>query len=471
MTDKSGAATPFAWPLWLALLAAIVLAAIIGHALIRIPVSYNDNFSEIVAVYRTPIGEILTDEFREPHIYFRPFEMVWRYVIAYGLGEGIFGYNIFLVACLALMTVAFALVCHPRNMRDLTAFLVALAVLVGHHAMQASWEYNIIISNGVVVLAGIVSIPIIRGSGALWTQICAVLLAAICLLTKEVGLVVAGVFVLAHLLQMPGVRRGTAIIIAFITLAYLVFHFATLPDLSYSEKHHATTFGEFSSNFLATIVMFWLGLPTDGVWTNVRLFLTEPWQWIQIGAGAATLVLLICGWRLAPTPIEREAFDALEFERRWFLLFGTALLGCAALGFYYTRHRHGAPAVPLLAYCTYLSMQVLLWRLDEAGASGGSSLFWRRSSPLLVLMTVAGLACAVLWPLRLVNGFEYARDMGGQIRSKWHNAMVERWYKSDAREKPYLVPFAESVDSTPWPRRFVPVLRSLGRKASNSVNH
>ena len=38
MTGKSGAATPFAWPLWLALLAAIVLAAIIGHALMRVPV-------------------------------------------------------------------------------------------------------------------------------------------------------------------------------------------------------------------------------------------------------------------------------------------------------------------------------------------------------------------------------------------------------------------------------------------------
>ena len=284
------------------------------------------------------------------------------------------------------------------------------------------------------------------GAERWWTQLCVVLLTAICLLTKEVGLVVAGVFVLANLLQMPGIRRSTAIGITLIALAYFVFHFATLPELGDPNKQKATTFSEFSSNFLATIVMFWLGLPMDGIWANARRFLTEPWQWIQIAAGVATLVLLICAWRLAPTPIEREASDAPEFDHRWFLLFGAALLGCAVLGFYYTRHRHGAPAVPLLAYCTYLSMQVLLWRLDEAGASGGSSLFWRRSSPLLVLMAVAGLACAVLWPLRLVNGFEYARDMGGQIRSKWHNAMQERWNRTDDPERPYLVPFAESVE-------------------------
>ena len=85
-------------------------------------------------------------------------------------------------------------------------------------------------------------------------------------------------------------------------------------------------------------------------------------------------------------------------------------------------------------------------------------------------MTVAGLACAVLWPLRVVNGFEYARDMGGQIRSRRHNAMQERWNRTNDLERPYLVPFAGSVNSTPWPRQFVPVLRSLGRKASNSVN-
>ncbi len=84
---------------------------------------------------------------------------------------------------------------------------------------------------------------------------------------------------------------------------------------------------------------------------------------------------------------------------------------------------------------------------------------------------LAGLACAVLWPLRLVNGFEFARDMGRQIRSKWQNAMQERWNRTDDPERPCLVPFAESVNSTPWPRKFVPVLRSLGRKASNSVNH
>ena len=36
--------------------------------------------------------------------------------------------------------------------------------------------------------------------------------------------------------------------------------------------------------------------------------------------------------------------------------------------------------------------------------------------------------------------------MGGQIRSKWHNAMQERWNRTDDPERPYLVPFAESVE-------------------------
>lgn len=52
--------------------------------------------------------------------------------------------------------------------------------------------------------------------------------------------------------------------------------------------------------------------------------------------------------RLSPSTTPGRRCDAPYLDRRWFVLFGAALLACAALGFYYTRHRHGAPAVPLL---------------------------------------------------------------------------------------------------------------------------
>src|SRR4029079_17570037 len=114
---------------------------------------------------------------------------------------------------------------------------VALAVLIGHHATQATWEFNIIFSNGIVLLAGIIAIALIGRPPTITGQVCAVLLTALCLLTKEVGLVVAGVFVLAHLMQLPGVRRTTAVIITLMVLAYLTFHFYTLPDLSTTDKN------------------------------------------------------------------------------------------------------------------------------------------------------------------------------------------------------------------------------------------
>jgi len=463
MNGKSGAGSAPVMPLLFALLAAVLMTAIIGHVLMRVPVAFNDNFLEIADVYRTPLSVSLAHEFVDPGAYFRPVEIVWRYLIAYGFGEGIFGYNVFAAICVSLVTISFVLVCHPRNGRDLTAFLVALAVLIGHHGTQATWEFNIIISNGVVLAAGIIAIGLISRPATLVGQVCAVLLTALCLLTKEVGLVVAGVFVLAHLLQMPGVRRTTAVVIALMVLAYLSFHFYTLPDLSTTNENKATNANEYLSNVMATIVMFWVGLPIDGIWANGSRFIERPWQWVQIAAGLGSLLLLICAWRLAPRPAECEQYDAPSLDRRWFVLLGAALLACAALGFYYTRHRHGAPAVPLLAYCTYLSMRVLLWRLDCLGTSSTT-----RPSPLLAWMTVAGLVCALIWPLRVVTGFEFARAMGGTIRVRWHDNMPAYWNKLEQR--PFLVPFAESVDMMPWARKHVPIFKLLGTNVSRSVN-
>jgi hypothetical protein len=463
MSDKSSARQS-AWPLMLSLLAAVLLAATIGHVLMRMPIGFGDNFDEIADTYRKTLGYMLADEFAEPGAYFRPVEIAWRHVIAYGFGEGIFGYNLFATILLVLVTVAFALVCHPREGRDLVAFLVALAVLIGHHATQATWEFNIVFSNGVVLAAGIIAIGLIGRAATIASQVCIVLLTALCLLTKEVGLVVAGVFVLAYLLQMPGVRRTAAVIIALMVLVYLGFHFYTLPDLA-TGTEKSRNVADFPSNVIATFVMFWIGVPFDGVWGNVTRFIAQPWQWVQLVAGPATLLLLICGWRLAPSPVERESYGAPSLDRRWFILFGAALLACSALGFYYTRHRHSAPAVPLLAYCCYLSMRVLLWRLDRASTSPRT-----RPSPLLVWMAGAGLVCALIWPVRVISGFEFARALGGHIRASWHNDMAANWNRSEDSRRPFLLPFGQSVDTMPWARRHVPIVGLLGKDIGNSVN-
>jgi hypothetical protein len=164
---------------------------------------------------------------------------------------------------------------------------------------------------------------------------------------------------------MPGIGRTAALAILVLTAAYLSFRFSTLPPLSIDDPQRASTVAGYFSNAVTSIVMFWIGLPQDGEWANATRFISEPWQWIQIGAGLATLLLLMCGWVLGSDPEERRTADAPCIERRWFILFGAALVACAALAFYYPRHRYGAPAVPLLAYCSYLSLQVLLWRLDN----------------------------------------------------------------------------------------------------------
>jgi hypothetical protein len=439
---------------------------VIAHAVVRIPVPFNDNFSEIANSYRIPLTGLLRNEFLDPGPYFRPFEIVWRWLISHGLQQGIFGYSLFETIWLVLVVVSFALVCHPRSAREFTAFLVALAVLVGHHAMQGAWEFNIFFSNGIALLAGILSIALIGNAPTFWGQIAAILLTVVCLLTKEVGLVVAWVFVVAHLLRMPGIRRPTAVIIVAIVAVYVCFHFYTLPPLKEHDPQRATTLAGFASNFVATLIMFWIGLPWDGLWKNSTRFIQEPWQWVQIVAGIATLLLLICGWILGSKGARSQTnMVAHGVDRRWFILLGAALLACAALGFYYTRHRHGAPAVPLLAYCVYLSLSELLSRLDSIQEQRVVA-----SSRVLTWMTIAGLACALLWPVRVVTGLEFLRSLGARSLANWHNKMPEYWHKADEDYRPFLLPFSESVDMVPWPRRDVWIFRFLGQRPHKSVD-
>ena len=180
-----------------------------------------------------------------------------------------------------------------------------------------------------------------------------------------------------------------------------------------------------------------------------------------------TALLLVGAWRLGPTPIERAMRDAPAFDRRWFVLFGAALLASCALGLSYARHRHSAAAVPLLAYCTYLSMRVLLWRLDSIARSVSPE---RQSSPLLVWVTIVGLACSVLWPLRVVTGFEFFRSLSAAIRQSWHDDVTTYWNKEEPSRRPFLFSAAMSVDRVPWPRKRVRVLRVLESKVLYSVN-
>ena len=70
MIGKSPESSSPAWPLFLALLAAILLATIVGHVLMRMPVAFGDNFDEIVATYRTPLTIRVAKEFAQPGVLF-----------------------------------------------------------------------------------------------------------------------------------------------------------------------------------------------------------------------------------------------------------------------------------------------------------------------------------------------------------------------------------------------------------------
>ena len=159
------------WPLLSSFVAAVLLAAIFSHVFMRMAFPYGDNFLDIAIVYSTPFEEKFKDYFVSTTPFFWPMESVWRYAIAYGFDQGVFGYNLFLSSLLTVIVLAFAYVCYPQSGRDFVAFLVALAVLTGHHAMQGSFEFATAINSGVVLAAATVSIALIGGSNSILKQV------------------------------------------------------------------------------------------------------------------------------------------------------------------------------------------------------------------------------------------------------------------------------------------------------------
>jgi hypothetical protein len=85
-------------------------------------------------------------------------------------------------------------------------------------------------------------------------------------------------------------------------------------------------------------------------------------------------------------------------------------------------------------------------------------------------MAAAALACATLWPVRVVSGFEYLRLLGGRMHADFGQGLAHRWTTMDEQKQRLLIPFVEPVDELPWPRRNVPILDRLGDDIEYSVN-
>jgi hypothetical protein len=215
------------------------------------------------------------------------------------------------------------------------------------------------------------------------------------------------------------------------------------------------------ANISATFVMFWIGGPTDGEWVRFLGSFRPGWPALQVVAGLSLAAVLVAAWRVSERDRSDSPTDAAPpLDRRWFVLFGAALLASCVLGFYYTRHRHGAPALPLLAYCAYLSIRLLLDRLAADTNSGVGRLpRW---------MGIALLACGLFWPMRVVTGFQFTRDLSGAIHASWREDMSAFWNRVDPDQRPPLKEFADSVDQMPEPVLRVPILRYFGNRQSVS---
>ena len=397
---------------WLFLAAVLLLYA---QAIAFVPIAHGDQFQEIVASFSHSLDDLLSGYLAKQYVFFRPLELFWRKVVLWMFGERLFAYNLFQLLLLVVVGGAMSLSFRVRSPRQAVAALFALACLFGYHGFHAVLELNLVISNLVVFAAATLSILLLASRPRRWHNGCAVALVLIAILTKEVGILVPFVFLLAWLagFAVPGRRTAIAIVsILALFLGYrlfVAFGAGEIQDHTYGRD--ARDLAAFAANVLASFLNILSAAPKAGDFGAMFGGIDLPiWRIFQILT--PLLALLLVGLASVRGRIWGTGGDA-ELRRWVIILIGVIVLS-SGLGFFYPVDRQAAIVAPFLAYALYLSVERLLAGLEGRGLAESA----RR--PLIALLAVLALAST----MRVAGGYYFLIGVARQIQDDWVMSMA-----------------------------------------------
>src|SRR4029079_6338289 len=265
-----------------------VAAAIIGlyiHAILYLPITFSDQFHDIYVSMTISLKQFLENVVGHT-MFFRPGEHILRTLLIALFGSTPFAYNYFQMLFVIVAGIGAVSLIECRDWTDAGAGITALTFFFGHHAFVSVMEAHITLSNGLVLLIMMVSLWILQSRQTLTSQVLAIALSTLAVLTKEVGLLVPFTLVAGTAFGFRGVGRWTAPLLFLLMVSYVAFRLHTLPELETSSVEHL-------SNIIATPVMIITGEPFDGKWQEFlhRQFL--PWRIIRIVLGLGTVLLIL----------------------------------------------------------------------------------------------------------------------------------------------------------------------------------
>ena len=413
-----------------------VAAAIIGlyiHAILYLPITFSDQFHDIYVSMTISLRQFLESVVGHT-MFFRPGEHILRTLLIALFGSTPFAYNYFQMLFVIVAGIGAVSLIECRDWTDAGAGITALTFFFGHHAFVSVMEAHITLSNGLVLLIMMVSLWILQSRQTLTSQVLAIALSTLAVLTKEVGLLVPFTLVAGTAFGFRGVGRWTAALLFLLMVSYVAFRLHTLPELETSSVEHL-------SNIIATPVMIITGEPFDGKWQEFlhRQFL--PWRIIRIVLGLGTVLLILIAFFLRKTAA--KAFPQSELvDGKWMLLILSIVAASAAVAFEYTRHRMGAMALPVVFVLLHRSLRIVIWRLSTLNVR----------TPIMIAVVSLLTVFSLGWSTRVADGFFVIRYMGSKTMVDWiEHYQKYRQYEAAPKALSLLDSFFWAAQEMPWP--------------------
>ena len=422
--------------------------ALFANAVLVSPNEFGDQFIEVVATYERTLLSRLESHLSDTNAYFRPLEMVWREAVFWTFGDDLFAFNLALMAQLIGLGGLLAYAFRVRCPRDAVAATFGLACLFGYHGLHASLELNLVISNLMVFLGIAVAIVILTSRPSPRLGVFAVVVSLIAILTKEIGLVIPVIFLVAHLAGFAVPGRKAAIAIGLLLVLYLVFRLTIV--FGFGEIHdpvhgrEARDLGSFALNAFASLISIVSAWPRSADFASALGGIDlPPWRIFQI------LMPLLAFSVIAWANIRGRSWARYGNAdlRRWAVILAVVVATSSGLGFFYPVDRQSAIVAPILAYNLFLSVKWLLatTRFDAAPARGHRGL-------VLIL-----LALSVCSTMRVFGGFYILLGQAQRNQDNWV-ADIARYEALQQGEAAYRLPYLEQFRSaalgmprrTPW---------------------
>jgi hypothetical protein len=430
----AGVTAPAAVPAvpWLAYGYGLLVALILGHFLLGLPIQLSDSFGQMLKL-PGPWIDLLYGEFTQRG-YLRP--LMWGELkLVYDMSGGNYfvwfrGAHLVEVVILVLLYVRLV---RPRTYLDLTVLPLGLAVLLGLHTFQGTVREAFPLNHFLTVLIyTFAAANLVMSRHRWWNDVLGVLLFVVSALTLESGLLVWVILVGGRLAGARGVSRGAVLLLAGLLAGYFLLRFPVLgvgaPDLmerssgfgfrvldppELVERFGSNPLGFYLYNVLSSAMSVLLSEPTGGVFRLTQQVLRRDFDvaaWISPMASICAIGFLAAYvWRRRRALVEWR----LDRDDQLVALFVMVLAANAVISYPYTKDVVMSPAGAFLAVGVFVAARnILTWLPDAA------------PSRMATLIVAGFVLTGATWGVRVIGTHLSLRRGAHVERNEWAYAEI-----------------------------------------------